>query len=168
MKTGVSAWFVAMSVTVAGYVEAAPHTGAWTGQMSSNAGETEDFMVEFSEAGNPIVRYESKGGLQVAELVALGQRLRYVPPGGGVESIIVKELSITGAALHYVIDTSFEKTSGGILVQRYITSQWHLAPKDGALSVVLTVSVRGAVGQSDNVLADPTQTIVFRGILRRK
>jgi hypothetical protein len=170
MKTMVFRWlFVIVAAVVCQSVEAAPHTGTWAGELSSGTGEKSQFALEFSEAGFPVVRYETKSGPQAAELSAPGQEFRRAVPGGGIETMVVKELSITAAAIHYVVSVSFEKTTGNTLEQQYVTMQWDLAPRGDAMSGQVTISMRSAIGQPGAVLADPDAKVsVFRGTLTRK
>ena len=63
--------------------------------------------------------FHDTSGFHEKELTHAGQRLQYVPPGGGVATVTVQ--SVTGSAIEtgYVIDYSFEGTSNGYLTQKY-------------------------------------------------
>ena len=63
--------------------------------------------------------YGDTSGPHETELTHEGQRIQYVPPGGGVATVTV--LSVTGSATEtgYVVDYSFEGSSNGYLTQKY-------------------------------------------------
>ena len=63
--------------------------------------------------------YHDTSGRHEKELTHEGQRIQYVPPGGGVATVTV--LSVTGSATEtgYVVDYSFEGSSNGYLTQKY-------------------------------------------------
>ena len=63
--------------------------------------------------------FHDTSGLHEKELTHEGQRVQYVPPGGGVATVTVQ--SVTGSATEtgYVVDYSFEGSSNGYLTQKY-------------------------------------------------
>ena len=63
--------------------------------------------------------FHDTSGFHQKELTHTGQRLQFVPPGGGVTTVTVQ--SVTGSAIEtgYVIDYSFEGSSNGYLTQKY-------------------------------------------------
>lgn len=169
MKMKVVGWLIVIAALVGQSAWAAPQTGIWIGDLSNAAGEKSQFTVEFSEAGNPLVRYETTRGPTAAELSARGQEFKRLVPGGGVEKMIVEELSISGGTIHYVVSVSFEKTTGNTLEQHYTVLKWDLALRDNTMTGRVTIAAKNAIGQPGNVFADPTaQVVVYGGTLTRQ
>ena len=75
--------------------------------------------LHVAPSGRPVWAYHDTSGRHEKELTHEGQRVQYVPPGGGVATVTVQ--SVTGSATEtgYVVDYSFEGSSNGYLTQKY-------------------------------------------------
>jgi hypothetical protein len=93
-------------------------SGTWSGTLHAGA-EALGCDLQVAASGRPVWAFHDTNGFQGKELTHTGQRLQYVPPGGGVTTVTVQ--SVTGSATEtgYVIDYSFEGTSNGYLTQKY-------------------------------------------------
>lgn len=94
--------------------------GQWSGTLRHLASEsTIGCDLNVAPSGRPIWAFHDTSGFRERELTHEGQRLQYVPPGGGVATVTVQ--SVTGSATEtgYVVDYSFEGSSNGYLTQKY-------------------------------------------------
>jgi len=94
--------------------------GQWSGTLRHLAGDdTLGCDLRVAPSGRPVWVYGDTSGPHETELTHEGQRIQYVPPGGGVATVTV--LSVTGSATEtgYVVDYSFEGSSNGYLTQKY-------------------------------------------------
>jgi len=98
-------------------------TGTWTGILAQG-NESSEISLDFSGAGYWVITYTDNRGLtRSTELMTPGQQIRYVPPGGGVQTHVVESIDKQPGHLAYVLRNSFEGTNNGYLTQNYET-QW--------------------------------------------
>ena len=93
--------------------------GQWSGTLRHFASnDTLGCELGVAPSGRPVWAYHDTGGRHERELTHEGQRIQYVPPGGGVATVTVQ--SVTGSATEtgYVVDYSFESSSNGYLTQK--------------------------------------------------
>jgi hypothetical protein len=94
--------------------------GQWSGMLRHLASDdTLGCELRVAPSGRPVWAYHDTSGRHERELTHEGQRVQYVPPGGGVATVTVQ--SVTGSATEtgYVVDYSFEGSSNGYLTQKY-------------------------------------------------
>ncbi len=84
----------------------------WTGTSNCDDGDKIEMVMKFADSGNPIYEYQTKSGLRSVELTEAGQSFRFVPPGGGVNSITLDSLDVSSERVSHVMSFSSERTSG--------------------------------------------------------
>ena len=78
-----------------------------------------EVQIDFSPQGFPLYSYTNNKGLtRQVELSQVGQTVEYVPPGGGVQRMVVKRVEQGQGRLSVGIVGSFERASQGYLDQR--------------------------------------------------
>jgi len=99
--------------------ETVPIAGLWEGELTGAAG-TLSVSYRIMPSGRPAFGYQPTGApFRIEELLQEGQRIQYVPPGGGVVTVVVQGVTGSPSASGYVIKHSFEGANNGYLTQRY-------------------------------------------------
>lgn len=84
--------------------EGSDFAGIWQGQLTRD-GEVIDAEWEFSADGFPVLYYTNEEGeTRAIELSEPGQRIEYVPTGGGVKVITLKALAKDAAHVFYAVE----------------------------------------------------------------
>jgi len=106
---------------LSGLAMAAELRGTWRGILT-RGGQTFKFEVTLNQAGYFVFSYTNNTGLtRNVELTTPGQKIQYVPSGGGVQTLIVESVVRQPGRLSYVMRRSFERASGGYSNERYIS-----------------------------------------------
>jgi hypothetical protein len=93
MKRLVGMGVMVMALVLSDAIEAADLTGAWKGLLSSADGSQAEVQIDFSPQGFPLYSYTNNKGLtRQVELSQVGQTVEYVPPGGGVQRMVVERV----------------------------------------------------------------------------
>jgi hypothetical protein len=94
-------------------------SGQWSGVLRHPGGSELSCELLVAASGRPVWAFRDTNGFHQRELTEIGQRVQYVPPGGGVATVTVQ--SVTGSPIEtgYVVDYSFEGSSNGYLTQKY-------------------------------------------------
>jgi hypothetical protein len=91
-------------------------TDTWQGLITSQYGSM-NVDVAFSLDGNPLYSYtNNKGVWRQVELTRIGQKVEYVPAGGGVQTVIVQSISKRLDRVTLSLTVSFEKASSAISI----------------------------------------------------
>jgi hypothetical protein len=98
---------------------AATIAGEWSGTLSGPAGSL-DVTYRFAPSGRPVFGYVEKGsGAHHDELTHEGQKIQYVPPGGGVVTVVVLRVKGSPAESSFLIKYTFERADNGYMTQVY-------------------------------------------------
>jgi hypothetical protein len=140
---------------------------AWKGTFKCDDGDEMQANYRFAESGNPIYEYQTKSGAREVELTSPGQQIQFVPPGGGVTTIVIDDISVSTDRASLTMTTSFEKASGETLDQNgaRITSESVLS--GDALDVETTIRSQNTVSQPGIVVPGNESTVVCRGKLKQ-
>jgi hypothetical protein len=101
-------------------------------------GQVADFTATFSENGYFLYTYENAIGMvHTVELSGPGQ-IQFVPPGGGVMTMVVVSVVKRPDGIAYVLRSSFEKASGGSMEQQYVSEEadYALTPEGLRMRIV--------------------------------
>lgn len=102
---------------------AADLTGDWSGTLSQG-GESGPVSIRIGPAGYYVLSYPGQGGsTRTVELARPGQKIQFVPDGGGVCTYVVDAVDKQPGRLSYQLSYSFEGSNGGYLTQNYST-EW--------------------------------------------
>lgn len=96
-------------------------SGTWSGTLIS---EKESFAaaLSFSERGYWVYTYTNNNGVtRSVELEQAGQKIGYVPAGGGARENVVKFVEKRDSGYSIVLDQSFVKASNGHFTEWYST-----------------------------------------------
>ena len=142
-------------------------SGVWSGAVSQG-GNSYALAVTFSQDGYPIFSYTNNKNLtRERELRAPGEKVEYVPKGGGVQTYVLEEIAKDAGHLVYAMRSSFQRASNGYLTQnfhRYIVEY----VLDGAqLHVTVVDQANGYMGDHEMSVIDAANQSVAKGVLRR-
>jgi hypothetical protein len=143
-------------------------TGQWTGTLRQPGDGSElGCDLQVAPSGRPVWAFHDTSGYHQRELTAAGQRIQYVPPGGGVTTVTVQ--SVTGSAVEtgYVVDYSFEGTSNGYLTQKYQRIALTGRLRGSQLDVTYAEAGTSAFGDKTG-LAATEGTSEYRGLLNKQ
>jgi hypothetical protein len=140
---------------------------SWKGTVKCDNGEEMEASYKVAASGNPIYEYQTKNGPREAELTEPGQEIRFVPPGGGVTTIVLDSISASPEQISYAMNISEEKSGGGTLSQSRarMESEATLAGPD--LNVEITVRSQNVLSQPGIVVPGDESVVVCRGKLRK-
>jgi hypothetical protein len=139
----------------------------WKGTFNCDDGDEMQANYRFAESGNPIYEYQTKSGPREVELTSPGQQIQFVPPGGGVTTIVIDDISVSSDRASLTMTTSFERASGETLDQNgaRITSESVLS--GDSLDVETTIRSQNTVSQPGIVVPGNETTVVCRGKLKQ-
>lgn len=147
---------------------AADLTGAWKGLLSSPDGSQAEVQIDFSPQGFPLYSYTNNKGLtRQVELSHAGQTVEYVPPGGGVQRMVVQRVDKGQGRLSVGIVGSFERASQGYLDQRQEAALFEYALVPGGLKMRVTTSSTAHFGDKDLMVGGDPDAVVAEGVLQK-
>lgn len=125
--------------------------GLWKGRLTDNNGEAFDYTFRFSDAGNPVWGYTGRNISENVELTHAGQRIQYVPPGGGVKTIVFEEIHASAEVVTFMARATFERASGGYMVseEEYLAFDFRFV--EGRLALTFTISSQKISSQFSGV-----------------
>jgi hypothetical protein len=137
-------------------------TGTWTGRLTGQADTIDDAQFKFSPAGNLIYEYRIRGGeVRSVEWTSIGQKVQYIPPNGGVQTITVEALE-RGPGRLSVSQRWVLERSGNILEQTFLNSRF-----EGVLTAAgLQVTVANATERYMNGNPVGTEQETYTGVLK--
>jgi hypothetical protein len=139
----------------------------WKGSFSCDDGDEIQANYRFAESGNPIYEYQTKSGAREVELTEPGQTIRFVPPGGGVTTVVLDDIDVAAERISHTMTISREQTSGGTLDQSSSTIQSEAVLSGSRLDVEFTIRSQGTLSQPGIMVPGNASTIVCRGKLHR-
>lgn len=146
---------------------AADISGTWRGVMTSNE-ESGEVEVVFSPAGYPVYTYTNNSGVtREVELTKPGQTIEYVPPGGGVQRVVVDAIDKQPALVVLSLTGSFEKSSQGILDQQRGTTLIEYALVPEGLHMRMRTQNTAHFGDKDGMVGGTPAESVAEGILQK-
>ena len=126
-----------------------------------------DASYRIASSGNPVYEYQSKSGPREVELSEPGQTVRFVPPGGGVTTVVVDSISTSPERITYALNISEESSGGGTLSQSRATMESEATIDGSNLDVEFTVRSQNVLSQPGIVVPGDESKIVCRGRLRK-
>lgn len=138
-------------------------SGIWTGTLKGASDTIDDAQFKFSTAGNLIYEYRVRGGndIRSVEWTTIGQKIQYIPPNGGVQTITVEALDRAPGRLSITQRWVFER-SGNFLEQTFLTSRF-----DGVMTAEgLQVTVANATERYMNGNPTGTEQETYKGVLK--
>jgi hypothetical protein len=145
--------------------------GTWTGELIADNGEKLPCTLRIADSGYPIYDYQTKSGARAVELTAPGQTVQFVPPEGGVATVTVEELSLSGDRIRFTTAISVERTSSfgssSILDQSRAKVTFELIQNGSELDVDMAVTSESVTSQPGLMIPGETQTVACRGALRK-
>ncbi len=143
-------------------------TGSWKGFLIGADGSSVEVVVDFSPSGLPLYSYTNNQGVtRQVELSHVGQTIEYVPPGGGVQRIVVKAVEIGQGRLSVAITGSFEKASQGYMDQHYEGALFEYALVPGGLQMKVTTQSTSHFGDKDMIVSGNPNAAVAEGLLQK-
>jgi hypothetical protein len=153
---------------MAATVEAVELSGSWKGMLTGSDGSSGEVRVDFSPQGFPLYAYtNNKGLVRQVELSHVGQMVEYVPPGGGVQRIVVKTLKKGEGRLTMGIGGSFEKANQGYLQQHQESALFEYALGPGGLAMKVTTRSTSHFGDRDMIVGGDPNAAVAEGLLQQ-
>ena len=141
--------------------------GSWKGTVNCDDGNQLDASYRIAASGNPVYEYQSKSGPREVELTESGQMVRFVPPGGGVTTVVVDSISTSPERITYALRISDESSGGGTLSQSAATMESEANIDGSDLEVEFTVRSRNVLSQPGIVVPGDESVVVCRGRLRK-
>jgi hypothetical protein len=153
---------------MAATLEAAEMSGAWTGTLTGADGSQAEVQIDFSPQGLPLYSYtNNKGVARQVELSHVGQTLEYVPPGGGVQRMVVKSLEKGQGRLSVGIVGSFERASQGYMDQRQEVALFEYQLAADGLNMRVTTRSTSHFGDKETIVGGDPNSVVAEGLLQR-
>jgi hypothetical protein len=140
--------------------------GLWSGTLS-NGTETMESTLRIAPSGRPVWGYRDSRGYEETELTRPGQQIQYVPPGGGVVTVRVKQVSGSARASSYLVAWSFEKAAYGVMDQQYQQIALQCELRGDKLAAVYAETGETYVSDLELMLGG-NNTRQFRGLLERQ
>jgi hypothetical protein len=141
--------------------------GSWKGTVNCNNGNQLDASYRIAPSGNPVYEYQSKSGPREVELTEPSQTVRFVPPGGGVTTVIVDSISASPDRITYALRISEESSGGGTLSQSQARMESEATIDGSNLEVEFTVRSQNVLSQPGIVVPGDESVVVCRGRLRK-
>ncbi|MDQ3259573.1 MAG: hypothetical protein ABIW48_04155 [Burkholderiales bacterium] len=159
-------WFLSVCLLPCA-VLADAFTGVWSGTVSEG-GESYQFEVTFSRDGYPIFSYTNNKDLtRQLELRSPGQKIQYVPNGGGVQTYVLEEIEKDPVRMVYALRSNFQGASNGYLSEnnhRYVVEY---VLRGAELHVTIGDQADGYMGDREgNMIGNPSQSVA-KGVLKR-
>ena len=148
--------------------EAGGMAGVWNGTLRCDNGQSSPSVVKVAESGNPVFEYRDQSGAREVELSDSGQQVRYVPPGGGVVTVVVNSLATSSTHISFRLNVNSTKTSGSILDQSEGSLALDATLSGSELDVVMRMNSISVASQPGIVVPDDESQSVCRGRLRRE
>jgi hypothetical protein len=143
-------------------------SGSWKGTLQGPDGSSGEVQVDFSPKGWPLYSYVNNQGVErQTELSQVGQTVEYVPPGGGVQRVVVKSLEKGKGRLAVGIVGSFEKASQGYLDQRQEAAWFEYALVPEGLRMKMTTQSTSHLGDKDMIVGGNLDPAVAEGLLQK-
>lgn len=141
--------------------------GQWAGTLRrSGSDDSIACDLHVAATGRPLWAFRDSSGLHEQELTREGQRLQYVPPGGGVVTVAVQSVTGSASETGYVVDYSFEGSSNGYLTQKYQRLTLAGRLRDSHLEVTYTEAGVSSFGDKTG-LAATEDVVEYRGTLSK-
>lgn len=140
---------------------------SWNGTVKCDDGDEMEAKYRIAASGNPIYEYQSKSGPREVELTEPGQMIRFVPPGGGVTTVVVDSISATPERISYALSMSEESSGGGTLSQSRTTMESEATLDGSDLEVEFTIRSQNVISQPGIVVPGDESAVVCRGKLRK-
>src|SRR5574338_470737 len=145
-----------LSLLVSPALYAGDITGSWKGFLTGADGSSSEVVVDFSASGLPLYSYTNNHGVsRQVELSQAGQTIEYVPSGGGVQRVVVKDIQVGPGQLAVSIMGSFEKA----------LFEYALVP--GGLKMRLTTQSTSHFGDKDTIVGGNPNASVAEGVLQK-
>lgn len=141
--------------------------GVWSGTLRCDNGQTSSSVLKVSEAGNPVFEYESQSGAREVELTSSGQQVRYVPPGGGVVTLVVNSVAASSSRISFALNITKEKTAYETIDQSEGSLSMEATLSGSELEVVMRMRSVSITSQTDLVVPGDESQSVCRGRLRK-
>jgi hypothetical protein len=141
--------------------------GSWKGTVNCDDGNQLDASYKIAASGNPVYEYQSKSGPREAELTEPGQMVRFVPPGGGVTTVVVESISASPERITYALSISEERAGGGTLSQSRARMESEANISGSDLEVGFNVRGQNVLSQPGIVVPGDESVVVCRGRLRK-
>ncbi len=141
--------------------------GSWKGTVNCDDGNQLDASYRIAVSGNPVYEYQSQRGPREVELTEPGQMVRFVPPGGGVTTVVVDSISASPERITYGLRISEESSGGGTLSQGAATMESEANIDGSDLDVEFTVRSRNVLSQPGIVVPGDESVVICRGRLRK-
>ncbi|CAI4031876.1 hypothetical protein DNFV4_02297 [Nitrospira tepida] len=142
-------------------------SGTWRGLLQAE-GEGAEAEVLFSRDDHPVYTYTNNRNVtRQVELASPGQVIEFVPPGGGVQRIIVEHVDRQPGKLLISLKGSFEKSGGGYLDQQQevVVFEYELVPE--GLKMRIRRRTVSHFGDKDMIVGGQPQEAVAEGLLQR-
>lgn len=151
-----------------GILQAADMSGAWKGQLASADGSRAEVQIDFSAQGFPLYSYTNNKGLtRQIELSHAGQQVEYVPPGGGVQRMTVKNVERGPGRLSVRLVGSFERARQGYMDQREEAALFEYTLVPEGLKLRITTRTASHFGDKDMTVGGEPNSVVAEGVLQR-
>ena len=147
---------------------AATISGRWSGSLRQSGGDASiGCDLNVAASGRPVWAFRDSSGVHEQELTREGQRIQFVPPGGGVVTVAVQSVTGSESETGYVVDYSFEGSSNGYLTQKY--QRLTMAGRLRGSYLEVTYMEAGISSFGDKTgLAATRDVIEYRGTITRQ
>ncbi|MCC2641133.1 MAG: exported protein of unknown function [Nitrospira sp.] len=153
---------------MAATLEEAEISGAWTGMLTGADGSQAEVQIDFSPQGFPLYSYTTNKGVErQVKLSHVGQILEYVPPGGGVQRMVVKSLEKGQGRLSVGIAGSFERASQGYMDQRQEVALFEYQLTANGLNMRVTTRSASHFGDKEMIVGGDPDSAVAEGLLQK-
>jgi hypothetical protein len=140
--------------------------GLWSGVLHSGS-DTMETTIRISASGRTMYCYRDTEGYREVELTRSGQRIQYVPPGGGVVTVQVQEVTRTERACAHLISWSFERAANGYMDQQYQRIAMQCKLQGDRLAVTYAETSETYMSDLSMMLGGDTKSRLFKGLLER-
>jgi len=140
--------------------------GLWSGVLRSGS-EAMETTIRISPAGRTMYCYRDTEGYSEVELESPGQRIQYVPPGGGVVTVQLQEVSRGEGACAHLISWSFERSANGCMDQQYQRIAMQCRLQGGRLAVTYAETSATCMSDLSMMLGGDAKSRLFTGLLER-
>ena len=125
-------------------------------------------VPNISENDYFLFTYENSFGMvRIVELSGPGQ-IQFVPPGGGVMTMVVESVVKRPQGIAYILRTSFERASNGYIEQQYITEEADYALTAEGLRVRIVRRPVSYFGDKGGSTGGARNVRVVEGVLKKR